>query len=264
MTSIDESVPHNARVWDYWLGGKDNFDVDRRMGDSIREMFPVISDVAGHSRRFLRRAVAYLAGDAGIRQFLDIGTGLPTANNTHEVAQRIEPASRVVYVDNDPIVLAHARTLLTSTPDGATDYIDADVHDPAAILERAAVTLDLTEPVAVMMLGILNFVLDVEKARRIVREIMAAVPSGSFLVLTHPTYDADLGGEGNIPAMEFWNANATPPITARGRAEIAAFLEGLDLVEPGLVPCSRWRADSGSGSGSPAVVPQFGAVAVKP
>ncbi|WP_073948877.1 SAM-dependent methyltransferase [Streptomyces kebangsaanensis] len=257
---LNTGVAHNARVWNYWVGGKDNYEVDQRVGEHVAGMFPVIRDVARADREFLGRAVRHLTAERGIRQFLDIGTGLPTVDNTHEIAQRIAPDARIVYVDNDPIVLAHARTLLTSTPEGATAYIDADVHDPGAIVRRAAETLDLGRPIAVMMLGILNFVLDTDKARDIVRRVMAAVPSGSFLVLTHPTFDADLGGEGNVAAMEFWNENATPPITARPRAEVAAFFEGLDLVEPGLVPCSRWRADTGS----PAAVPQFGAVAVKP
>jgi hypothetical protein len=157
-------------------------------------------------------------------------------------------------------VLVHARTLLTGRHEGVTDYIDADVHDPDAILERAGRILDFSRPIAVMMLGILNFVLDTDEARDIARRVMAAVPSGSYLALTHPTFDADLGGEGQIPAMKFWNENATPPITARSRADIAAFFEGLDLLDPGLVSCSQWRAEPDS----PAAVPQFGAVAVKP
>ncbi|MCX5054413.1 MULTISPECIES: SAM-dependent methyltransferase [unclassified Streptomyces] len=257
---LNTGVAHNARVWNYWIGGKDNYQVDQQVGEQVAGMFPIIRDIARADRWFLGRAVRFLAEERGVRQFLDIGTGLPTADNTHQIAQRIAPDARIVYVDNDPIVLAHARTLLTGTPEGVTDYVDADVHDPAAILERAAGILDFTQPVAVMMLGILNFVLDTEKAREIVANVMAEVPSGSFLVLTHPTFDADLGGAGQIPAMKFWNENATPPITARSGEDIAAFFEGLDLLEPGLVSCSRWRADSES----PAVVPQFGAVAVKP
>jgi hypothetical protein len=256
VTSIDKSVPHNARVWDYWLGGKDNFDVDRRMGDSIREMFPVISDVAGHSRRFLRRAVTYLAGEAGMRQFLDIGTGLPTANNTHEVAQKIAPTSRIVYVDNDPLVLVHARALLTSSPEGVTDYVDADIHDIGRVLDGAKRTLDFERPVAVMMLGILNFVLDDAEAGQIVAELVASVPSGSYLALTHPT--VELGGEMNVPAMEFYNKRARPRIRARDRTQIAAFLDGLELVEPGLVSASLWRPD-----GEAAEVPLWAAVARK-
>ncbi|MFI7498660.1 SAM-dependent methyltransferase [Streptomyces sp. NPDC049687] len=259
-TRLDTSVAHNARVWNYWIGGKDNYEVDQQVGEHVAGMFPLIRDIARADRWFLGRAVRFLAEERGVRQFLDIGTGLPTADNTHEIAQRAAPDSRIVYVDNDPIVLAHARTLLTGTSEGATDYIDADVHDPAAILERAAGTLDFTRPVAVMMLGILNFVLDVEAARDIVRNIMAEVPSGSYLVLTHPTHDPEVGGEGQIPAMKFWNENATPPITARAGTEIAAFFDGLHLLEPGLVSCSRWRADDDAA----AVVPQYGAVAVKP
>jgi len=257
---LNTGVAHNARVWNYWIGGKDNYEVDHQVGDHVAGMFPVIRDIARADREFLGRAVRFLAAERGVRQFLDIGTGLPTADNTHEIAQRVAPDSRIVYVDNDPIVLIHARTLLTGTPDGATDYIDADVHDPDAILERAARTLDLSLPVAVMMLGILNFVLDTDTARDIVRRIMAAVPSGSFLVLTHPTFEPDLGGEGQIPAMKFWNENATPPITARGRTDIASFFEGLEFLEPGLVSCSQWRPENPW----PVVVPQFGAVAVKP
>ncbi|WP_406176536.1 SAM-dependent methyltransferase [Streptomyces sp. NBC_00996] len=257
---VNTGVAHNARVWNYWIGGKDNYEVDQVVGDQVATMFPVIRDVARADRDFLGRAVRYLAAERGVRQFLDIGTGLPTLDNTHEIAQRIAPESRIVYVDNDPIVLAHARGLLTSTPEGTTDYIDADVHHPDDIVEGATESLDLGEPVAVMMLGILNFVLDTEQAQDIVRRIMAAAPSGSYLALTHPTTDPDLGGEGNIDAMKFWNENATPPITARSRAEITAFFDGLEPVAPGIVSCSLWRAESGS----PAAVPQFGAVARKP
>jgi hypothetical protein len=257
VTSIDKSVPHNARVWDYWLGGKDNFDVDRRMGDGIREMFPVISDVAGHSRRFLRRAVTYLAGEAGVRQFLDIGTGLPTADNTHEVAQRIAPGSRVVYVDNDPLVLSHARALLTSSPEGVTDYVDADVHEIGTVLAGARRTLDFEQPIAVMMLGILNFVLDDGEAGQIVSELVASVPSGSYVAITHPT--VELGGEMNVEAMEFYNKRARPRIRARDRAQIAAFVDGLDLVEPGLISAPQWHPD-----GAAAEVPLWAVVARKP
>ena len=259
-TRLNTGVAHNARVWNYWIGGKDNYEIDQQVGEHVAGMFPVIREVARADRDFLGRAVRFLATERGVRQFLDIGTGLPTVDNTHEIAQRVAPDARIVYVDNDPLVLIHARTLLTSTPEGVTDYIDADVHDPEAIVQRATDTLDFDRPIAVMMLGILNFILDTEDAREVVRRVMASVPSGSFLVLTHPTFDADLGGEGNIPAMTFWNENATPPITARSREDVAAFFEGLDLLDPGLVPCSRWRPDSDS----PAVVPQFGAVAVKP
>ena len=258
MTDIDSSVPHNARVWDFWLNGKDNFEVDRRMGTTIREMFPVISDVALASREFLARAVRFLAADQGIRQFLDVGTGLPTADNTHQIAQAVAPESRIVYVDNDPLVLTHARALLTSSAEGSTDYVDADVHDTAAVLAGAARTLRWDRPVAVMMLGILNFVHDDVEARRIVTELMAAVPSGSFLALTHPTIE--LGGEMNVAAMAFYNQHATPKIRARGRAEVAELLTGLELVEPGLVSSTLWRPSDDAA----AAMPLWAAVARKP
>ncbi|MGW0819822.1 SAM-dependent methyltransferase [Streptomyces sp. NPDC002845] len=258
---LNTSVAHNARVWNYWIGGKDNYEVDQKVGEHVASMFPVIREVARADREFLGRAVGFLAAERGVRQFLDIGTGLPTMDNTHEIAQRIAPESRIVYVDNDPIVLIHARTLLTGTPEGTTDYIHADAHDPDTIVERAGATLDFGQPVAVMMLGILNFILDTAHARDVVRRVMSVVPSGSYLVLTHPTHDVALGGAGQIPAMKFWNENATPPITARGRAEIEAFFDGLDLLPPGLVSCSRWQPESESDS---PVVPQFGAVALKP
>lgn len=256
---IATDIAHNARVWNYWLGGKDHYEVDEQVGDMVTSMYPSIGEVARADRAFLGRAVTFLAGEAGIRQFLDIGTGLPTVDNTHEVAQRIAPDARIVYVDNDPIVLTHARALLTSTGEGATSYVDADAHDPRAIVAAAADTLDFTEPVAVMMLGILNFVLDTQEATSIVRRLIDAIPSGSYIVLTHPTLE--LGGEGNEAAMKFWNENATPPITARTGAEVTAFLDGLELVEPGLVSCARWRTD---GTEEAPQVAQFGVVARKP
>jgi O-methyltransferase involved in polyketide biosynthesis len=257
--AINTSIPHNARVWDYWLGGKDNFEPDRLMGDTIREMFPVISDVAGTSRAFLARAVTFLAGEAGIGQFLDVGTGLPTAHNTHEVAQGVDPATRIVYVDNDPLVLVHARALLTSSPQGTTDYVDADVRDTARVLTGAARTLDLGRPVAIMMLGVLNFLLDDAEVGRVVTDLLAAVPSGSYLAVTHPT--VELGGEMNVPAMQFYNKRAEPKIRARSGAEVRAFFEGLDLVAPGLVSASRWRPPAGP---PPPEVPLWAAVGRKP
>ncbi|MGC0419016.1 SAM-dependent methyltransferase [Embleya sp. AB8] len=255
-----QDVAHNARVWNHWLGGKDNYPIDRRVGDHVTDMFPSIGEVARADRVFLGRAVRFLAGEAGVDQFLDIGTGLPTADNTHEVAQRVNPRARIVYVDNDPLVLAHARALLTSTPEGATDYIDADAHYPDAIITAAKATLDFERPVAVMLLGSLNFILDTDTAVDIVRRLMAAVPVGSYLVVTHPTIE--LGGEGNIEAMRFWNENAKPPITARSLAEFTRFFADLELLEPGIVSCARWRADAVDGE-LPPIVPQFGAVARK-
>ncbi|GLF99026.1 SAM-dependent methyltransferase [Streptomyces yaizuensis] len=257
---IRTDVAHNARVWNHWLHGKDNYPVDRRVGDHITGLYPSIGEVARADRAFLGRVVTRLAGERGIRQFLDIGTGLPTAENTHEVAQRVAPDSRVVYVDNDPIVLAHARALLSSAPEGRTEYLDADAHDPEGILRAVEPTLDLDRPVAVIMLGILNFVLDTGKARAITRTLMDAVPPGSFLVVTHPTLE--LGGEGNEEAMAFWNENATPPITARTGAEITSFLDGLEILDPGVVSCSRWHPDPAGEL--PALVAQYGAVGIKP
>ncbi|RBL84537.1 SAM-dependent methyltransferase [Streptomyces cavourensis] len=253
---IDTSKPHPARMYDWFLGGKDNYPVDEQMARQLLKLDARGRDMARVNRAFMHRATRWLA-ERGVRQFLDIGTGLPTADNTHEIAQHTAPHARVVYVDNDPIVLAHARVLLSGSLEGATEYVDADVHDPERILKAARHTLDLGRPVAVMMLGILNFVLDTEEARSIVRTLMAAVPSGSHLALTHPTLE--LGGEGNEAAMRFWNENATPPITARSRAEFASFLDGLELLEPGIVPCSRWRTNPREPE-----VAQFGAVGRKP
>ncbi|MGI5351775.1 SAM-dependent methyltransferase [Streptomyces sp. CA-250714] len=253
-------IAHNARVWNYWLGGKDYYAVDQQVGDHVSSMFPSIREVARADRAFLGHAVRFLAGEAGIRQFLDIGTGLPTVENTHQVAQSVAPASRIVYVDNDPTVLAHARARLAGSLEGETDYIDADAHQPRAILDAASDTLDFTEPVAVILLGILNFIADTDEATAIVDTLMAAVPSGSYLALTHPTLE--LGGDGNIEAMRFWNENATPPITARTGAEVARFFQGLELLVPGIVSCARWRP--GHVAEEEKTVAQFGAVARKP
>ncbi len=255
---IDTTIAHNARVWNYWLGGKDHFAADRQAGDRVLAMHPGIVQVARADRAFLGRTVRFLAGEAGIRQFLDIGTGLPTAENTHEVAQSIAPECRVVYVDNDPIVLAHARALLTSALPGTTSYVDADAHEPEAILQAAARVLDFDQPVAIMMLGILNFVLDTGEARAIVNRLLDAVPSGSYLAVSHPTLE--LGGEANEEAMRFWNEHAKPPIRARSGQEISLFLSGLELVEPGLVSCSQWRPEAGDPGSQ---VPHYGAVGRK-
>src|SRR4051794_7016467 len=187
LADLDTTVPHSARVWNYWLGGKDNFAVDRQVGEQVLQMLPSIVEQARADRAFLGRVVAHLAGERGIRQFLDVGTGLPTADNTHEVAQRVAPDARIVYVDNDPLVLVHARALLTSTPEGATDYIDADLHDPDAILRGAARTLDPRQPIALMMLGILGHVTDFQEARGIVKRLVDALPAGSYLVINDGT-----------------------------------------------------------------------------
>ena len=183
---LDASVPNSARIWNYWLGGKDNYPVDREAGDDYRAIYPEIVDVARASRRFLTRAVRYLAGEAGVRQFLDIGTGMPSADNTHEVAQRVAPDARVVLVDNDPVVLAHARALLTSTQ-GVTAYVDADLHEPDKILAAASRTLDLRRPVGLMLLGVLGHIGDDDEARAIVKRLLEALPSGSYLTVCDGT-----------------------------------------------------------------------------
>lgn len=260
LAGFDTGVAHNARVWNYWLGGKDNYAADREAGDTVQQLFPSIVHVAQADRAFLHRVVRVMV-DAGIRQFLDIGTGLPTAANTHQVAQELAPESRIVYVDNDPLVLAHARALLVGTPEGQTAYVDADAHHPDGILQAAAGTLDLDHPVGLMLLGLLNFVLDTTTARKVVSTLVDAVPSGSYLAITHPTLE--LGGEANAEAMRFWNQHATPPIRARTRAEFAGFFDGLELVEPGIVSCSRWRPEPPEIGGT-LDVPQFGAVGRKP
>jgi hypothetical protein len=259
--ALNSSTPHNARVWNYWLGGKDNFECDRAVGDRIREVFPDIVTIARESRRFHVRAVRYLAEDAGVRQFLDVGTGLPTADNTHEVAQAVAPSSRVVYVDNDPLVLVYARALLTSSPEGATNYVEADVNDPAEILRQAARTLDLTEPVALMMLGILGNVVDYDRARAVVREFMAALPSGSFLVVNDGANVIDPDGRN---AATRTSIEIGTPYISRSPEEIAGYFEGLDLVEPGVVSSPRWRPRLADGAQPPAEVDVFCGVARKP
>jgi len=260
QTGIDTTVPHSARIWNYWLGGKDNFAVDRAAGDAWTATFPGMRDIARASRGFLIRSIAYLADDAGIRQFLDVGTGLPTANNTHQVAQRIAPAARVVYVDNDPLVLAHARALLTSTPEGATAYIHADLRDPDKILAEAADTLDFTKPVALILSGVLGHVVDIEQARSIVRDLLAGLPSGSYLSLNDGT--SVIARDQLEQATQDYNDSGALPYVQRTPKEIASFFEGLELVEPGVVSCPRWRPD-------PALADQpeldaFGGVGRKP
>ncbi|MFJ8588274.1 SAM-dependent methyltransferase [Streptomyces sp. NPDC093595] len=242
---IDTSKPHSARFWNYFVGGKDHYEVDRELGDHIKEIFPGLVDVARASRRFLGRAVRHLAEERGIRQFLDIGTGLPTADNTHEVAQRVAPDARIVYVDNDPLVLAHARALLTSTPQGRTAYVDADLYRPDAVVEAAAATLDLSRPVGLVILNTLGHVADHAEARRLVSRLMAALPSGSHLVIG----DSTATSEGMVAASEAYNASGAVPYHVRSVEEIAGFFEGLDLVEPGIVPVTRWRPTAGAPDG---------------
>jgi O-methyltransferase involved in polyketide biosynthesis len=257
---IDTSTPANARVWDFWLRGKDNFAVDREVGQMIEQMFPLIPEVARADRAFLQRVVSFLAGEAGIRQFLDVGTGLPAANNTHQVAQQIAPDAVVVYVDHDPIVLAHARVLLAGTAEGRTAYIDADAHHPEQILAQARETLDFSQPIALLMLGLLNFIPDDADALHTVSVLAGSLAPGSYLAVTHPTLE--LNGEGNVAAMRFWNENSPQRIVARTREQILRFFDGLELLEPGLVSCTLWRPDPVR-VGEIQMLPQYGGVAVK-
>jgi len=236
---IDATVPNSARIWNYWLGGKDNYPVDREVGDEYRAIYPEIVQVARASRQFLARAVLYLAGEAQVHQFLDIGTGLPSFNNTHDIAQRVAPGTRVVYVDNDPVVLAHARALLTSTK-AVTAYVDADLHDPDEILAAAGRTLDFTRPIGLMMLGILGHIGDDDEARSIVKRLLDALPSGSYLTICDGTNDLF---EAGVEAQRLYNESGAVPYRLRSAQQIADFFEGLELVEPGVVSCPRWRPD---------------------
>ncbi|WP_254910231.1 SAM-dependent methyltransferase [Micromonospora sp. NBS 11-29] len=263
---IDTSVAHPARRYNYWLGGKDNFQADRDSGDAMAARFPTIRLSAVENRRFLRRTVRHLAGEAGIRQFLDIGTGIPTAANTHEVAQSVDPRARVAYVDNDPIVLAHARALLTSSPEGATAYLDADLRDPERILDHPELrrTLDLSEPVALMLVAVLHFVPDDDDPYAIVARLLAALPAGSYLVASHATHD-------HLPAHLTAEAKAAARggphglINLRGRDEFARFFDGLALVEPGICSVAEWRAaDEPGPRPSVADVSMYGGVARTP
>jgi O-methyltransferase involved in polyketide biosynthesis len=257
LFGIDTSVPHSARIWNYWLGGKDNFAVDRQAGEAFCEIFPGMVDVARAVRGFLARAVRHLGNENGIRQFLDIGSGLPTVENTHEIAQRVAPESRIVYVDNDPLVLSHARALLASAPEGATDYVDADLRDPDAILDAAARTLDFDRPIGLMLLGVMAHISD-DEARSILKRLVDALPPGSHLVLSDGA-DTDPARE---EAHRRYNSGGAVPYLLRSPERIARFFDGLELVEPGVVSVSQWRPDP-SPSGPPAEVSTYGGVARK-
>jgi hypothetical protein len=240
---LDTSVPHPARRYDYWLGGKDNFAADRESADAIAAAYPEVRIAAIENRWFLHRAVRFLAQEAGIRQFLDIGTGIPTSPNVHEIAQSVDPGARIVYVDNDPIVLAHARALLTSSREGRTAYIDADLRQPEDILGDPELrgTLDLTRPVALMMVAILHFVLDDRDPYGVVARLVDAMPPGSYLVMSHVTYD--FLPPDTIADLNAANAARNVEFRPRSRAEFTRFFDGMELVPPGIVSVAQWRAE---------------------
>jgi S-adenosyl methyltransferase len=258
--TIDTSVAHSARVHDYWLGGKDNFAADRAAGDAVIAAYPGIVMSVRANRAFLARAVRFLAAEAGIRQFLDIGTGIPASNNTHEVAQSVAPSCRVVYVDYDPVVLLHAQALLTSSPQGAVDYIDADLRDPQAILAAAAKTLDFSRPVAVMLIAIMHLIVDADDPYRLVSELMAVVPAGSYLALSQVA--SDIEAEQMAEAAKRYNRMARETQRHRSHAEVERFFDGLELQEPGVVAVQQWRP--GSDLEARARSAMWGGVARKP
>jgi hypothetical protein len=237
---VDPLVPSSARIYDYWLGGQENYAVDREAAEQAIAANPgIVADVRAN-RAFLSRAVTFLARECGVRQFLDIGTGLPTASNTHQVAQEVAPSARIVYVDNDPVVLAHARALLTSTPTGATAYIDSDLRDTEEILEQAAAILDFSQPVAVLLLIVLHLIGDEEDPRGIVTRLLSPLAAGSYLVMSHPASDVRPAAIAEMTRRV--NARLGPARgTMRDRAAIARFFDGLALVEPGLVQPQHWR-----------------------
>jgi O-methyltransferase involved in polyketide biosynthesis len=265
-SGIDTTVPHSARIWNYWLGGKDNYAVDRAAGDAWLAVHPEMRALARATRAFLGRAVHHLAQDQGVRQFIDVGTGLPSADNTHEVAQRVAPEARIVYVDNDPLVLAHARVLLTSSPQGATQYIDADMRDTATVLARAGELLDFTQPIALLFMGVLGHVADYGEARALVSTLVDALPSGSFLVVCDGSEDDAI-----LKAEREYAESGAVPYVNRSSAQVAGFFEGLEWVDPGLVPVTRWRpaltegvVSISGGHVEPEEISAFAGVARKP
>lgn len=257
---IDTSTPNAARVGDYLYGGANHFEADRKAARTLIAAAPSTTTIAPAARAFHQRVVRYLVTEAGITQFLDIGTGLAVAGNTHEVAQAAVPECRIVYADDDPMVLAHARALMTSTPGGAIGYVDADIHDPRAIVADARTTLDFGRPVAVMLLSTLSQIGPAAKAAAVVAELTRAVPAGSYLAIYHVASDLDPA----LPlAAREWTKISGQPVTLRSRSEVASLVAGLELVPPGLVPVAEWRP-------APAdprfedVVPIHGVVARKP
>jgi hypothetical protein len=256
---FNTGVAHSARVYDYWLGGKDNFAADREAAEQVIAVRPAIRAEVRANRAFLGRAVRYLAADVGIRQFLDIGTGLPSADNTHEVAQSAAPEARVVYADNDPIVLAHARALLTSVPEGVTAYADADLRDTERVLGEARKTLDLDQPVAVMLIAILHHLPDSDDPYGIVARLIESMAPGSYLVLSHPASDIDT--EAVAEVQRRYNAQVPAGQQRRSHAEVTRFFSGLELLEPGVVQTIQWRPSAPPG---PTPVPMWAGAARKP
>jgi S-adenosyl methyltransferase len=257
LGKIDTTVPNSARIWNYWLGGTDYYEVDRAAGDQFSAIFPQIVDIARADRSFLGRVVRFLAADAGMRQFLDVGAGLPTADNTHEVAQRAAPQARVVYVDSDPLVLAHGQALLTSSPEGTAHYVDADLGDPGQVLREAAKWLDLSQPVALTLMGVLGHVTDYAEARSIVAGLLDGLPAGSYLAV-NDSIDTSQALE---EALRQYEASGAVPYRTRSLEQFASFFDGLDLVEPGVVLVQNWRPDPGHAAGPE--LPQVGGVGRK-
>ncbi|WP_300602527.1 SAM-dependent methyltransferase [Trebonia sp.] len=257
---LDTSVAHPARVYDYWLGGKDNFAADRSAAEAIIAVRPAIVRDIRANRDFMRRAVAYLAA-ARVRQFLDVGSGIPTKPNLHEVAQDIAPDARPVYADNDPVVLSHSRPLLASTPEGATSYIQADLRDPGMIRDEAARTLDFAQPTAVILVSVLQLISDEQDPYGIVAQFMTSVAPGSYLVLTHPA--SDILPELVAESARRYNESVATPVTLRTFGQVSRFFDGLELVEPGIVQCHRWHPRPGVSAGEYEVA-GWGAVGRKP
>jgi hypothetical protein len=241
VRTIDPSIAHIARIQDYWLGGKDHFEADRVAGDEAIAMLPDMVASVRNTRAFLGRTVRFLAEEAGIRQFLDIGTGIPAASNTHEVAQAVAAECKIVYVDNDPMVLAHARALLTSSPQGQCAYIDADIREPEKILNTAAEVLDFTEPIAVVLMAVLQFVPDENDPHGLVRRLIEAIPNGSYLVISHPASDIQAAAMAGMATR--LNQLMAQRVKPRSKEAVTAFFDGLDLVEPGVIRCPEWRPD---------------------
>lgn len=264
VKNLDTGVPHIARIYDFWLGGKDNFAADRAVAGQMSQVSPHIAEGVRANRAFLQRAVRYLAGDAGVRQFLDIGTGLPSPGNTHEVAQSVTPAARVAYTDNDPIVLAHARALLTSHPRGATSYVDGDFREPDGILSGARDLLDFAQPVAIILGALLHVIGDEEDPYGLVARLVAAVPPGSYLVISHGATDIDPETMAELSQKLSASMPAGQRPAFRDRAGVARFFHGLDLVAPGLVPATEWRAGAGTAANPGIPVALWGAVGRKP